>query len=102
MGQDAYYHVNEIVQGIWSNDKPHVIYGVAAVGYPNIDSNLNLTIESGTEIHGHSNAVLYIYKSSLNVNATFLTLLFSNKIEQKIIYFTLLILFRAVERRLFF
>ena len=67
-GQDAYYHVNEIVQGIWSNDKPHVIYGVAAVGYPNIDSNLNLTIESGTKIHGHSNAVLYIYKSSLNVN----------------------------------
>ena len=67
-GQDAYYHVNEIVQGIWSNDKPHVIYGVAAVGYPNIDSNLNLTIESGTKIHGHSNSVLYIYKSSLNVN----------------------------------
>ena len=92
-GQDAYYHVNEIVQGIWSNDKPHVIYGVAAVGYPNIDSNLNLTIESGTKIHGHSNAVLFIYKSSLNVNGNISSLLFSNKIEQKIIYFTLLTLF---------
>ena len=33
-GQDAYFHVNEIVQGLWTNDKPHVIYGVAAVGYP--------------------------------------------------------------------
>lgn len=71
-GQDAYYHVNEIVQGIWSNDKPHVIYGVAAVGYPNIDSNLNLTIQSGTKIHGHSNAVLYVYKSSINVNGNIL------------------------------
>ena len=67
-GQDAYFHVNEIVQGTWTNDKPHVIYGLAAVGYPNIDSNLTLTIEEGTKIHGHSNAVLYVYKSTLNVN----------------------------------
>jgi len=70
-GQDAYFHVNEIVQGIWTNDKPHVIYGVAAVGYPSLDSNLTLTIEEGTKIHGHSNAVLYVYKSTLNVNGSF-------------------------------
>ena len=67
-GQDAYFHVNEIVQGTWSNDKPHVIYGVAAVGYPNTDSNLNLVIEAGTKIHGHANSVLYVYKSSIMVN----------------------------------
>ena len=70
-GQDAYFHVNEIVQGTWTNDKPHVIYGVAAVGYPSLDSNLTLTIEEGTKIHGHSNAVLYVYKSTLNVNGSF-------------------------------
>ena len=67
-GQDAYFHVNEIVQGTWSNDKPHVIYGVAAVGYPETDSNLNLVIEAGTKIHGHANSVLYVYKSSIMVN----------------------------------
>ncbi|MBL6871046.1 MAG: hypothetical protein ISQ95_00465 [Flavobacteriales bacterium] len=67
-GQDAYFHVNEIVQGIWRNDKPHVIYGLAAVGYPSLDSNLTLTIEEGTKVHGHSNGVLYVYKSSLIVN----------------------------------
>jgi len=39
-GQDAYFHVNEIVQGTWTNDKPHVIYGVAAVVDPSLDSNL--------------------------------------------------------------
>ena len=67
-GQDAYFHVNEIVSGEWSNDKPHVIYGLAAVGFPEIDSNLMLTIGPGTKIYGHSNAILYVYKSSLQVN----------------------------------
>ena len=67
-GQDAYFHVNEIVDGNWTNDKPHVIYGLAAVGYPSIDSNLSLTIDAGTKIYGHANASLYIYKSSLIVN----------------------------------
>ena len=69
-GQDAHFHVNEIVQGTWTNDKPHVIYGLAAVGFPSLDSNLTLTIEQGTKIHGHSNAVLYVYKSTLNVNGS--------------------------------
>ncbi len=69
-GQDAYFHVNELVQGIWSNDKPHVIYGTAAVGYPTLDSNLTLTIEAGTKVHGHANSTLYVYKSTLLVNGT--------------------------------
>jgi hypothetical protein len=64
-GQDAYFHVNEIVSGTWANDKPHVIYGLAAVGYPGIDSNLNLTIPQGTDIYCHKNSFLYVYKSSL-------------------------------------
>ena len=69
-GQDAYFHVNELVEGTWSNDKPHVIYGIAAVGYPTLDSNKTLIIEAGTKVHGHANATLYVYKSSLVVNGT--------------------------------
>ena len=69
-GQDAYFHVNELVEGQWLNDKPHVIYGVAAVGFPNLDSGKTLSIDPGTIIHGHANSVLYVYKSSLEVNGT--------------------------------
>lgn len=66
-GQDAYFHANEIVSGTWPNDKPHVIYGIAAVGYPGIDSNLNLTIQQGTDIYCHKNAQLIVYKSSIDI-----------------------------------
>lgn len=66
-GQDAYFHANEIVSGTWPNDKPHVIYGVAAVGYPGIDSNLNLSIPQGTDVFCHKNSTLLVYKSSLDI-----------------------------------
>lgn len=66
-GQDAYFHVNEIVSGTWLNDKPHVIYGVAAVGYPGIDSNLNLTIPQNTHVYCHKNSTLIVYKSSIDI-----------------------------------
>lgn len=68
-GQDAYFHVNEVVGDFdpWLNDKPHVIYGVAAVGYPGVDSNLTLTIPAGTQVYSHKNSLLYVYKSSLLV-----------------------------------
>jgi len=66
-GQDAYFHANEIVSGTWLNDKPHVIYGVAAVGYPGLDSNLNLTIPQGTDVYCHKNSTLLVYKSSLDI-----------------------------------
>lgn len=68
-GQDAYFHVNEVVGDFdpWLNDKPHVIYGVAAVGYPGIDSNLTLTIPAGTQVYGHKNSSLLVYKSTLLV-----------------------------------
>lgn len=70
-GQDAYFHYNELVCGeIWNDDKPHVIYGVAAVGFPGIDSGCTLTINQGTQIYAHSEALLYIYKSKLIVNGT--------------------------------
>ncbi len=70
-GQDAYFHANEIVNGVWANDKPHVIYGVAAVGYPGIDSNLNLTIPQGTDVFCHKNSTLIVYKSSIDIQGQF-------------------------------
>ncbi len=71
-GQDAYFHVNEIVSDNqpWLTDKPHVIYGLAAVGFPEVDSNLTLTIDPGTQIYVHKNSYLFVYKSALNINGT--------------------------------
>ncbi len=67
-GQDAYFHANEIAQGTWPTDKPHVIYGTAAVGFPGLDSNLTLNIQAGTQVHVHANSRLFVYKSTLNIN----------------------------------
>lgn len=70
-GQDAYFHANEVVAGTWANDKPHVLYGIVAVGYPGIDSNLNLTIPPGTRIYGHKNSQLIVYKSSIDIQGQY-------------------------------
>ncbi len=67
-GQDAYFHykdLNDDVDNPWLNDKPHVIYGYAA-----IDSAKTLTIPAGTQIYLHKNAILYNYKGTLNINGT--------------------------------
>lgn len=69
-GQDAYFHSNEVVSGVWANDKPHVLYGDVAVGYPGIDSSLNLIIPQGTDIFCHKNSRLIVYKSSLDIQGT--------------------------------
>lgn len=68
-GQDAYFHYSDISsgnlnlnEGIWPNDKPHVIYGGAF-----IDSAKILTIQAGTDIFLHKNAILYNYKGTLNI-----------------------------------
>ena len=66
-GQDAYFHNNEIVSGTWMNDKPHVLYGIVAVGFPGLDSNLNLTIPAGTDIYAHKDSRLLVYKSSIDI-----------------------------------
>lgn len=67
-GQDAYFHYKDIFPVInsdttWANDKPHVIYGYAAV-----DSAKTLNIPAGTDIYLHKNAILYVYKGALNIN----------------------------------
>jgi len=64
-GQDAYFHYKDLNEGVWPNDKPHVIYGYAAV-----DSAKSLTIQGGTNIYMHKNAILYVYKGTLNINGS--------------------------------
>lgn len=43
---------------IWTNDKPHVIYGYAV-----IDSACTLTALPGTQIHFHNGSGLWVYRS---------------------------------------
>lgn len=65
-GQDAYFHHKEVLnESTWKNDKPHIIINYAA-----IDSAKSLTIQEGTKIHLHKNAMLYVYKSKLTINGT--------------------------------
>lgn len=68
-GQDAYFHYSnfqsqifDFNEGVWPNDKPHVIYGAAIV-----DSAKTLTIPAGTEVYLHKNSLLYVYKGSLHI-----------------------------------
>jgi hypothetical protein len=49
-------------EGVWPNDKPHVIYGAAIV-----DSAKTLTIQAGTKVYLHKNALLYVYKGALQI-----------------------------------
>jgi hypothetical protein len=64
-GQDAYFHFKDTNSGTWPNDKPHVIYGYAAV-----DSAQTLNIQQDTKIYLHKDAILYNYKGTLNINGT--------------------------------
>jgi hypothetical protein len=65
-GQDAYFHYNEVLkEETWKSDKPHVIINYAAV-----DSAKTLTIDEGTKVYLHKNAMLYVYKSKLTINGT--------------------------------
>jgi len=61
-GQDAYFHYKDLNEGIWPNDKPHVVYGYAAV-----DSSKTLEIQAGTHIYMHKNSILYVYKGCLKI-----------------------------------
>ncbi|MBI3502221.1 MAG: hypothetical protein HY063_10540 [Bacteroidetes bacterium] len=71
-GQDAYFHTPNIFPAdgfpgysvikcndIWKNDKPHVIYAYAVV-----DSGCTLTLQPGTKVYMHPNAVLYVNKDA--------------------------------------
>jgi hypothetical protein len=69
-GQDMYYHYSNFKaeifdtnEGVWPNDKPHVIYGAAI-----IDSAKTLNIVGGTDIYLHKNSTLFNYKGTLNID----------------------------------
>src|SRR5690554_1282944 len=64
-GQDAHFYNNEYVEGIWTNDKPHVIYNIALV-----DSAKTLTIQAGTKIYMHKGALLYVNRGVLNIQGS--------------------------------
>jgi hypothetical protein len=66
LAKDAHFHLpDRVIQGIplsilpcnavWTNDKPHVVYGYAAV-----DSGCSLTLLPGTEVRFHNGSGLWI------------------------------------------
>lgn len=72
-GQDMYYHYSNFKtgvldtanEGVWPNDKPHLVYGAAIV-----DSAKTLTIPAGTKIYMHKTSILYNYKGTMNFEGT--------------------------------
>ncbi|RTY87670.1 hypothetical protein [Flavobacterium sp. RSP15] len=63
----------------FSNDKPYVIYGYAA-----IPSNKTATFEAGTRVHFHANSGLIVAnKASININGT---VSITDKLENEVIF----------------
>ncbi len=61
------------VSEIWTNEKPHVIYG-----YLVIDSLDHLTIEAGTQVHFHAGSGMWVWRDGqLTVNGT---------VDQKVVF----------------
>jgi len=68
-GQDAYFYKPNVFPmsgpayslvkcgDVWSSDKPHVVFG-----YLVVDSGCTLTMQPGTQVYMHNNAVLYVNK----------------------------------------
>ena len=71
-GQNAHFHggLQQITplpscDEVWSDDLPHVIYGIVEV-----EPGCQLTIDPGTQIHVHDGGGLLVYQSTLHVNGT--------------------------------
>lgn len=74
-GQDAYFHTPiggtvftpiKYCNEVWSNDKPHVVYGYAIV-----DSSCTLTITQGANIFIHNGSGILVYTGgSLKIKGT--------------------------------
>ncbi len=70
-GQDAYFYKPNVFpptgpsysivpcNSVWTNDKPHVIFG-----YLVVDSGCTLTMQPGTKVYIHNNGVLWVYKAA--------------------------------------
>ncbi|PKR80901.1 hypothetical protein CW751_06950 [Brumimicrobium salinarum] len=65
-GRNAHFYNDTIVSGVWTNDKPHVIYNLALV-----DSLSSLTIQEGTEIYMHKGAMLYVKSAQLIIDGSY-------------------------------
>jgi len=61
-GQDIYYHYRDVSEGVWPNDKPHLVYDYTAV-----DEDKTLTIQAGTTVFFHKNARFIVFKGALNI-----------------------------------
>jgi hypothetical protein len=69
-GQDAHFHYPDksltignttihysiVCDEIWTNDKPHVVFGYAVV-----DTDCELQMQAGTRVHMHNGAVIWVY-----------------------------------------
>lgn len=80
---DGYYlDENDPINGNelqFTNEKPYVIYGYAAV-----PSNKTATFEAGTRVHFHSNSGLIVANNaSININGTLST---TDKLENEVIF----------------
>ncbi|MFM7216382.1 MAG: choice-of-anchor Q domain-containing protein [Bacteroidota bacterium] len=71
-GQDAYFHRSPsggaflLCDETWTNDKPHVVYGLAVV-----DSGCALNINAGTNVHIHPGSGIVVLSSgTLNIDGT--------------------------------
>ncbi len=67
-GQNAHFYTNAVYQmdGIWENDRPHVVYGFVIV-----DSSYSLTIRPGARVYFHKDAVLAVAnEATLKVEGT--------------------------------
>ena len=67
-GQNAHFYANTVYQvnGVWTNDLPHVVYG-----YVIIDSLYSLTITPGTQVYMHRNSILAVANdASLKIQGT--------------------------------
>lgn len=69
-GQNAHFHggpgqITALAScdEVWSNDLPHVIYGIVQV-----ETGCKLTIDPGTQVHIHNGGGLLVYQSTLDVN----------------------------------
>lgn len=61
-GQDIYYHYRDVSEGVWPNDKPHLVYD-----YTGVDEGKSLTIQAGTQVFFHKNARFIVFKGTLNI-----------------------------------
>ncbi|HNS18716.1 MAG TPA: hypothetical protein PKH94_07250 [Bacteroidales bacterium] len=68
-GQNAHFYTNAVYQmhGMWANDKPHVVYGFVI-----IDSSYSLTIQPGSRVYFHKDAILAVAnEATLKIAGTF-------------------------------